>query len=125
MRVRLAPEGRSRLERELFVEVRVLEGEVESLEEGRLVLDVPWAERESGFHSEQLRQQLDLEREEYFEVEHKTMDGLRTGLILAGGGAAAGVILGRIISGDTGGNTGQPGGGPGETVIARILFPFR
>jgi len=125
VRVRLAPGGRDRLERELFVEVRVLEGEVEWLEDGNLVLDVPWAVRETGFHSEQLTQQVDLEREEYFEVEQKVMDGLRTGLALAGGGAVAGVVLGRIIAGDTGGNTGQPGGGPAETVIVRLPVPFR
>lgn len=125
VRARLAPEGRDRLERELFVEVQVLEGTVRSLEEGYLVMDVPWAVRETGFHSEQLTQLVDLGRAEYFELEERVIDGLRTGLVVAGAGAAAGVMLARILAGDTGGNTGQPDGGPSDAVIVRIPLSFR
>lgn len=125
VRVRLSVEGRDRLERDLFVERRLLEGTLESLGDGRLVLDVPWAVREDGFHSERLVQQVDLRRQEYLEIEQKTIDGLRTGLVIVGVGAGVGVVAGRMLAGDTGGNTGGSGPGPAETLIFRIPFSLR
>ena len=89
-----------------------------------LVLEVPSVlQAEVGSSVQTLHQRVSIPRPALLEIESRTLDRYKTG-ILAG---AAGVLVGGYILRATvlnPGREGQPGtGGPGELTLFRLRFP--
>ena len=89
-----------------------------------LVLEVPSVlQAEVGSSVQTLHQRVSIPRPALLEIESRTLDRYKTGM-LAG---AAGLVIGGYILRSTvlnPGKEGQPGGGgPGELTILRVRFP--
>jgi len=95
-----------------LVEGRVLEADGE----GFLLL-VPVAQRQAGSSLQTLNQRVRLSRDQVIEVELKRVDRLRTGLLIAAGAVATGLLAARILEGGRI-ERAEPGGGDPPELVA-------
>ncbi|MBI4520470.1 MAG: hypothetical protein HY701_06510 [Gemmatimonadetes bacterium] len=100
-----------------------LSGTLVQQQADRLLLRVPIAVRQEGFHLAPIAQDLWIPAGEILQFERRRFDPVRTGLLVAGGAGLAGTVIATIISN----SQGPPDGGPPiieDLRIPLLSFPF-
>lgn len=102
----------------------VVDAELVGSSASEIVLLVPSA-GEARFGGEVLYQELRLPREEISGLQRRKLDRVRTGLVIGGVGAVAGLLLYHSLSGKTGGDVpgGQPGPSESRVPILQLRLP--
>lgn len=121
VRARLSPAGVATLAEAVPSAPRVVEGKVVERGDGGLLLEVPATTFERGVRLETLHQRVRIAEKDILEVELKRLDRGRTGLVVAGGVAAA-VVTFLQLRGDPGEGEQRPGPGTDVVLPVRALL---
>jgi len=129
VRARLRAEASDQLTQLLGADASLLEGELIAHEENELVLFVPAATRQVGFHSETLKQRVRVPESSVLLLERRQLDRTRTTLMAAAVGLGVGAIAWNALSGQAGANTATgPGDGNAQRVrqltLGLVIFRF-
>jgi hypothetical protein len=111
-RVLLTRQGAADLPDEFPAGTQSLSGRLMGTRGDSLVIQVPVATRQAGFHAASLRQELLLHLSQVVGVERKEVSWRRTALAVLGGAAAIGAIIALIIQPVDGEEGRPPGEGP-------------
>ena len=104
-----------------------LDGRLVARDGDVLTLSVPSVPLGSPLGTHALYQQVPVAVPDVVGAERRRLNGFRTGVVLAAGAAAVGVIAARALSGGTGGTSSGTTGGPTESVHAwtlRLAIPL-
>jgi hypothetical protein len=128
VRVEVTRETAARLSDALAADRTSVEGQVQGLEGGDLLLDVVVASHQVSFLYQPLHQTIRLAPADATFVQRKLLDRGRTAVAVGVAGVAAGAIAWKALSGKVGGSEKPPGtGGPADArrvpLLIRIPFP--
>ena len=102
----------------------IVRGRLVSREADQLFIRVPTAVRQEGFHSAVLGQDVAIPIREIVQVERRQVDGLATGLLVAGTAGVAATVIFVIMEAVSGDDTPPDGGGE-EARVPFFSIPLR
>ncbi|MEX2284083.1 MAG: hypothetical protein WEE89_16470, partial [Gemmatimonadota bacterium] len=97
VRMVVTREGRLDLPEAIEPEGPFISGKVVRRDGDRLFLSIPIAQQQRGFYVSQIAQEVSLRTGEIVQIELRKLDGVKTGLFVAGTAAAAAGIVFAII----------------------------
>ncbi len=119
VRVRVTSEAVDRAEPAVVLD-RDVEGVFAGLEGEDFLLDVAVGTQDSGFRNQSLNQRIDLRTQDLLDVERRSLDQTRTGVVLGTVGAVAAVAAFSAFS-KSGGTTSTTPPTPGDGIVVQIL----
>ncbi len=126
VRARLQPDEGGELRSILGTEGSLVEGEVISQDDDALLLYVPTATRQVGFHSQTLKQRIRVPASSMLDLQRRELDRGRTALVATALGLGIGVLAWDALSGKAGANTSTgPGDDTSQSIRGlRIIIPL-
>lgn len=124
VRAYVTHEQGARLEDQAGLRDRHLEGRVVSMENGQLLLEVPSAAVSAGAVSRRLKQRVTIPTDQLLELEERTVDPWKTGLVAGGVVAAVGALVAYQLSQGDNSPVRDPKNPPDQLRIPLLSLPL-